>query len=110
MKTDYSVNDLKERVTLEKAVVTTDSELNRIPTYVPMRTVWAGMIPLKVGNRNQGVADDVKVYYTMVIRKQALKAPVKRVTWQGQRWYPTEPPVITDRWIIQVVAGDFADG
>ena len=110
MKTDYSINDLRERVTLEQAVITTDCELNRIPVYVPMRTVYAAMVPLKVGNRTQGVAEDAKVYYTLVLRKQTLEAPVKRVTWRGQHWYPMEPPVITDRWIIQVVAGDFADG
>ena len=100
MKTDYTVNDLRERITLGKADVTVDEELNRIPTYIPMRTVYAAMIPQRAITTFPGVVINTQVKYTVVIRKQRLEAKIERITWNGEHYYPVSPWVETRDWMI----------
>lgn len=100
MKTDYTVNDLRERITLEKADVTVDEELNRIPTYVPMRTVYAAMIPQRALTTFSGVVINTQVKYTVVIRKQTLETKIERITWNGEHYYPLSPWIETRDLLI----------
>ena len=100
MKTDYTVNDLRERIILEKADVTVDEELNRIPTYVPMRTVYAAMIPQRATTTFSGVVINTQVKYTVVIRKQRLDAKIERITWNAEHYYPVSPWVETRDLLI----------
>lgn len=103
MKTDYSINDLKERITIEKVTVTKDAELNRIPTYAVMGEVWAAMLPVRAYTQSSDAQLDAKVNYTVVLRKQPLEAKIERITWNGCHYYPVAPWVVTDKWMI----GDF---
>lgn len=100
MKLDYSVNDLKKRIILEKAVVTVDDEMNRIPSFVPMREVYADVVPKSTANAYTGTGIDERVTYTVVIRKQALEGKIERITWNGVHYYPVVPWVETDKWMI----------
>ena len=100
MKLDFSVNELKDRVTLEKAVVTQDSELNRVVTYQAMKNVWAKVTPVNAGNAFSDARMDARVTYTVVIRKQALESEIKAILLRGCRYYPTKPWITTDRWMI----------
>lgn len=109
MKTDYTVNDLKERIILEKAVVTVDSELNRVPSYVPMREVYAGMFPVRATEAVSGVAISAQVKYIVVIRKQPLEAKIARVTWNSVHYYPTAPWIETREWMIADFSAEVPD-
>jgi len=100
MKTDYTVNDLRERIILEKADITVDEELNRIPTYVPMRSVYAAMIPQRAVTTFSGVVVNTQVKYTVVIRKQPLEPKIERITWNGEHYYPVSPWVETRDLLI----------
>lgn len=100
MKTDYTVNDLRERIILEKADITVDAELNRIPTYVPMRMVYAAMIPQRPVTTFTGVVINAQVKYTVVIRKQPLEAKIERITWNAEHYYPVSPWVETKNLLI----------
>ena len=56
MKLDgFSVNELKDRITLEREVIAHDSELNRIVSYESMRNVWAKVTPINAGNSRKYV-------------------------------------------------------
>ena len=110
MKTDYTVNDLKERVTLEKAVVTTDAELNRIPAYEAVRDVWAAMVPVRATEAVVGAGINSQVKYTVVIRKQPLEAEIKRLTWKNVHYYPVVPWVITRDWMIAEFSTEVPNG
>ena len=110
MKTDYSVNDLKERIALQKATVVQDEELNRIPTYSTMKWVYAAMIPKAANIGSTGVANDSRIRYTVVIRKQLTEAEINRIVWRGSNYYPVTPWVVTDRWMIAEFSVEVPDG
>ena len=110
MKTDYSVNDLKERVTLETAIVTVDDELNRIPDYVAMRNVWAAMVPQRASEAVTGAGINAQVKYTVVVRKQPLDGQIDRITWKSAHLYPLAPWVVTREWMIGEFSTEVPNG
>ena len=66
------VADFREKVTLLKAAVTVDSELNRTETLTPTKVVWASVEvrSSSIDDTSAGHKDVLK--YRIYIRKQAI--------------------------------------
>lgn len=93
------IADFRDRVTLLASSATVDSELNRIETVAPVKTVWANV---KVKN---SVIDSTpagtrpEIRYTITIRKQKL-ASYDHVAYKGRVLKLTAPAYEVDNKYI----------
>lgn len=93
------IADFRDRVTLLASSATVDSELNRIETVAPVKTVWANV---KVKN---SVTDSTpsgtrpEIRYTITIRKQKL-ASYDHVAYKGRVLKLTAPAYEVDNKYI----------
>lgn len=67
------ISDFREKIVLLKAVTTTDSELNRIETLTPDKTVWAAVEARASEFDNTVAGTRPEIRYRITIRKQAVQ-------------------------------------
>lgn len=96
------IADLRDRVVLKKAVVTVDSELNRIETLVTTKTVWANVEVRSsiVDNTDAGHKDVLK--YKITIRRQSIECDY--LEYKGTLLIPTGPWYPVDEKYIVIEA------
>ena len=98
------IADLRDKVSLKRAVVTVDSELNRIETLETTKVVWASVevSSATIDNTDAGHKDVLK--YKITIRKQSIECDY--IEYKGRLLIPTAPWYSVDNKYIVIEAQD----
>lgn len=67
------ISDFRNKITLLKTVTTTDAELNRIESLVPIKRIWA-VVEAKASNVDiTGAGIRPEIEYNITVRKQEIE-------------------------------------
>lgn len=72
MSKDYKIANFRDKVTLMRTIVTTDKELNRIESIVPIKEVWAVVEVKSAGVDATPAGEKPVIKYTVTLRAQDI--------------------------------------
>lgn len=81
------MSGLSERLTIQSATETADSQGGATVAWGTLATVWGELVPQSAGERLQGQAMGATMAYRFRVRLRADVAPAMRVSWTP-RWPP----------------------
>jgi SPP1 family predicted phage head-tail adaptor len=81
MATALTAGNLTDRVTIQQKSTTADGQGGRSTTWGTLATVWAQVMPLRMGEKLQAAAVGSTLGYRVTVRYRADITPAMRIRW-----------------------------
>jgi SPP1 family predicted phage head-tail adaptor len=98
------IGELRERITIQQPVVTTDTQGGHPATWNVVATVYAKVRPFlpRVAEQLSAGAVTAIVHYEITIRYRAAIVPTMRVAWDGKllRVHGVQNVDALDQWLV----------